>query len=113
MAGGPYCRRDSRDTGIGRGGVDRDGALGASPSELFRHVVGRGTVLSAIGIVAGLAASAAATGVLRSLLFGVEPWDPVTFLAATGLLAVVTITASWLPARRAQRTDPLVVLRAE
>lgn len=88
-------------------------ALGASPPELFRHVVAGGALLSGIGIVAGLAASAAATGVLRSLLFGVEPWDPATFLAATGLVAAVTITACCLPARRAQRTDPLVVLRTE
>jgi putative ABC transport system permease protein len=88
-------------------------ALGASPPELFRHVVAAGAALSAAGIVIGLGASALAAGALRALLFGVEPWDPVTFLLATGLVAAVTVTACWLPARRAQRTDPLVVLRTE
>jgi putative ABC transport system permease protein len=86
-------------------------ALGASPRQLFREVIGRGAVLAGMGLLAGLIASAAAAGVLRSLLFGVGPWDPVTFAVAMLVVLLVTITASWLPARRAQRTDPLEVLR--
>jgi predicted permease len=86
-------------------------ALGASPAQLFRDVVGRGAALAGLGLLAGLLASAGTVRALRSLLFGVGPWDAVTFGGAAAIVLIVTLLASWLPARRAQRTDPLAVLR--
>jgi ABC-type antimicrobial peptide transport system permease subunit len=86
-------------------------ALGASPAQLFRDVVARGATLAGLGLLAGLLASAGSVRALRSLLFGVGPWDAMTFGGAAAIVLIVTLLASWLPARRAQRTDPLAVLR--
>ena len=86
-------------------------ALGASPSRLFRDVVGRGAVLTAIGLAVGVPAAAASVGFMRSLLFGVTPWDLLTFAAAAVIVSAIALAACWIPARRAQATDPLDVLR--
>ena len=86
-------------------------ALGASPRHLFNQVVGRGSLLVAIGIAIGLPAAAFAARGMRSLLFGIAPSDPLTFLTAIFLVASVAIAACVVPARRAQATDPLDVLR--
>jgi ABC-type antimicrobial peptide transport system permease subunit len=64
-------------------------------------------------VVLGLAGAFALSGVLRSMLVGVTPADPVTFLAVAGVLAVVAIAACLLPVRRATRIDPAVALRQE
>jgi putative ABC transport system permease protein len=88
-------------------------ALGAPPSGPFRLVVGQGMRLAILGIGIGLAAALGATRYLRSVLFGVEPTDPMTLGAAIGLLGVTALAACCVPAWRASRVDPMVVLRGE
>jgi putative ABC transport system permease protein len=86
-------------------------AFGARPGDVLRKVIGEGALFAAAGLGVGLVASLAVSRLLRSQLFEVEPTDPVTFLAvASGVLAVA-LTASYLPARRAAKVDPLVALR--
>lgn len=86
-------------------------ALGARPGDVLRMVVGRGLWLTLIGIALGLAGGYAASGTLRSLLYGVEPSDPITFAAIAVLMAGIAALASYLPARRAVRVDPVSALR--
>ncbi|HEV2688235.1 MAG TPA: FtsX-like permease family protein, partial [Bryobacteraceae bacterium] len=88
-------------------------ALGAEPRDVIRLVVGEGARLTLMGIAAGVLAALGLTRLMRSLLFGVSAVDPVTFAAVALLLAVVAITASYIPARRAVRTSPLNALRCE
>jgi predicted permease len=87
-------------------------ALGASATDLqssiLRHTLG----LAALGLALGMAASRALTGVLGSLLFGVTPGDPVTFIGMGALLIAVAALAGYFPARRASRIDPMAALRA-
>lgn len=87
--------------------------LGAQPFQVFRLVTGEGLRLALLGVVIGLAASLALTRVLRSFLYGVSAIDPVTYLAVAGILLAVGLLASYLPARRATRVDPLDALRYE
>jgi putative ABC transport system permease protein len=75
--------------------------------------VGKGLKLALIGLTIGVAAALAATRVLSSLLYGVTAADPATFVGVSLLLAAVAAAASWLPARRAARVDPMVALRHE
>jgi putative ABC transport system permease protein len=88
-------------------------ALGARPSDVVRHVAGFGLALSALGIVIGMAASLAATRVIESYLFEVSATDPVTFAAVAVLIVTVAAVASGIPAWRATRIDPVVVLKGE
>ncbi len=88
-------------------------ALGAQPGNVIGLVVGQGMELAAIGIVAGLAGSAALTRVMARMLFGVSATDAATFGAVSALLAAVAFTATVIPARRATRVDPMVALREE
>jgi putative ABC transport system permease protein len=88
-------------------------ALGASPADIFRLVMGQGVRLILLGVVMGLAASFAVMRLLSSLLFGVSPSEPFTFVGVALLLAAVALLACYLPARRAMRVDPLVALRYE
>jgi putative ABC transport system permease protein len=88
-------------------------ALGAGQSNIFRLVVGQAMVLVAFSIAFGLAGAFAATRLLNSLLYGVGAWDPITFASIVLLVSAVAFLAAWLPARRAARVDPVVVLRAE
>jgi predicted permease len=88
-------------------------ALGARPANVVRMVIGQGLLLAAIGLGAGLAGSWWLTRLLSSLLFGVTPSDPVTFIAVSILLVVVAILASSIPAWRAARVDPIAALRCE
>jgi predicted permease len=88
-------------------------ALGADGSDLGRMVVAGGLRLAGVGIAVGAIAALFATGVLRSLLYDVEAWDPVTFAVTAALLAAVALFASWLPTRRVRRVDPVSVLRSE
>jgi putative ABC transport system permease protein len=88
-------------------------ALGAGPAEVLRAVLGEGLALSAAGIAIGLAAALLLTRLLARLLFGVTPTDLATFAAVAGLLVAVAAIASWLPARRAMRVDPVLALREE
>jgi predicted permease len=88
-------------------------ALGADRTDVLRLVVGHGLRLSLIGIGAGLAAALGLTRLMSSLLYGVRATDAVTFAAVSLLLAGVAIVASYLPARRAMRVDPMIALRYE
>ncbi|MET0397871.1 MAG: ABC transporter permease [Longimicrobiaceae bacterium] len=88
-------------------------ALGATAADVVRLVLRQGLVLVAVGVALGLAAAFAATRLLASFLHGVSATDPTTFLAVPLLLAAVALLASWLPARRASRVDPMTALRTE
>jgi putative ABC transport system permease protein len=88
-------------------------ALGAQRRDILRLVLWQGFKLVAFGVALGLAGATAATRALRSMLFGVSPTDPLTFVATTLLLALVALLACWFPARRSARVDPLVALRQE
>ncbi len=86
-------------------------ALGARPSDLMRLVVKDAGVLSASGVLLGLFGAWALTGLTQKLLFQVTPRDPATFAATALILSGAALIASWLPARRAGRTDPIGVLK--
>lgn len=88
-------------------------ALGAGPLQVLGMVVGNGMQLAGLGMVFGLLGSIAAARFLRSQLYGVRAWDPITFVAVTLSLAFVAFLACYFPARRATRVDPLVALRYE
>jgi putative ABC transport system permease protein len=88
-------------------------ALGADAGQVLRLVVGRGAMLALLGIVLGTGGAIVTTRVLKSFLFEITATDPVTFLGAALGLVVVALIASYLPARRATRVDPMVALRTE
>ena len=88
-------------------------ALGAERADVLRMVVGHGLRLSLIGIGAGLVAALGLTRLMSSMLYGVRPTDVVTFAAVALLLAGVAALASYVPARRATRVDPIIALRYE
>lgn len=88
-------------------------ALGASPRNILTLVVRQGMALALAGVTLGLAASFLLTGLLRSLLFGVQATDPITFVGISLLLAIITLLACYIPAQRAARIDPLISLRCE
>lgn len=88
-------------------------ALGATRQQLLGLVLGQGVRLALGGVVVGLVAALGLTRFLRGLLFGVQPTDPVVLVAAALALGAVALLASWLPARRAAKIDPMVALRYE
>jgi putative ABC transport system permease protein len=88
-------------------------ALGASPQDVRWMVVLHGMFLALIGVVLGVAGGLALTRVMQSLLYGVKPWDPITFAATAAVLSLVALFASYVPARRASRVDPMAALRYE
>jgi len=88
-------------------------ALGAKPGDVLQLVLGQGMRLTAIGVAIGLAAAFGLSRFLSSLLFGVAPSDPFTFVGVTVVLVIVSALACWIPARRAARLDPMAALRHE
>jgi predicted permease len=88
-------------------------ALGAQRMQVLRHILRQGVFLTVIGVFAGVALSLAVTHLFRALLFGVTPTDPLTFLTVGVLLSLVALAACFIPARRATKVDPIVVLRYE
>jgi len=88
-------------------------ALGAKPIDVLKLVLGQGMVLMLIGVGIGLAGALALTRVMSTLLYGVRPTDPPTFVCVSLLLGGAVLLASYIPARRATRVDPMVALRYE
>jgi putative ABC transport system permease protein len=88
-------------------------ALGALPLDVVRLVVGDGMLMAGAGVVAGLTGAIFLAPVLQKMLFAVEPRDPATFIAVGGMVVAVALLASWIPARRAARVDPMEALREE
>jgi putative ABC transport system permease protein len=88
-------------------------ALGGSRADVLGLVIGRGMVLALIGVGAGIVAAVALTRLISSLLYGIRPNDPATFAAVVFGLVGVTALASYIPARRATKFDPMVALRDE
>jgi putative ABC transport system permease protein len=99
-----YVGRRARDYGICI-------ALGEQPRRVIRQVVGRGALLVATGSAIGIAAALLVTKVLKTLLYGVQPTDPLALAAAVAVLLATGMLAAFVPARRASLTDPAMVLR--
>jgi ABC-type antimicrobial peptide transport system permease subunit len=87
-------------------------ALGAQRVDVVRLILSEGGRLAAVGIVVGVGGSLLLTRLLRSLVFGVSVTDPVAYTAVIALLIVVALIASYIPALRAARVDPIAVIRA-
>jgi putative ABC transport system permease protein len=88
-------------------------ALGAEPGSIIRMVVASGARMVITGAAAGLAAALALSGLLKSLLFGIGPRDPLTFIVAPAIFVAVALVAAYVPARRAARVSPMEALRTE
>jgi ABC-type antimicrobial peptide transport system permease subunit len=88
-------------------------ALGAQRSNVLRMILANGISLATVGVVIGMVVALAAAPLMRSLLNGVSPRDPLTFVAIALILLTATFVASWIPAHRATRVDPNVALRCE
>jgi len=99
-------RQGSREIGIRM-------SLGATQTGILRLIVGRGLRLAALGVGIGLLGAFLLTGLLKSILFGIPTTDPWTFAGITALLVTVALAASYIPARRAARIDPMLTLRNE
>jgi putative ABC transport system permease protein len=87
--------------------------MGAQPQDVFRIIVGEGLRLALLGVGVGLVTALALTRLLRSFLFGISAYDPITFIGVSLILTIVAVAACYFPARRATLVDPLVALRYE
>jgi putative ABC transport system permease protein len=88
-------------------------AIGATSSNMIGLIVGQAVRLAAIGVAIGLVGAVALTRVIRALLFNTDPLDGLTFVASAGVLLLIAVLSSYLPARRALRIDPIIALRAD
>jgi len=88
-------------------------SLGAGTGDVLRMIVGQGMRLVVIGVAAGIAAAIGLTRFLTGLLFGIKPTDPVTYITVAALLSAVAFIATYIPARRATKVDPIIALRYE
>jgi ABC-type antimicrobial peptide transport system permease subunit len=88
-------------------------AIGADAAEVRRSVLAQGLGLAAVGVAAGAAVSLGLGQLIRGLLHGVSPYDPVTFAVVPAVLLGVALAASWIPAHRATRISPILALKSE
>jgi ABC-type antimicrobial peptide transport system permease subunit len=88
-------------------------SLGAARYDVLKLLLGWALSVVALGVITGIVGSVAITRVLSGFLFGIKPMDPITFLAVLLLLATVALLASYIPARRATKVDPMIALRYE
>jgi predicted permease len=88
-------------------------ALGASAAQVRGMVVRQGAMLAGLGVAVGLASAFGLSRLIASFLYGVQAWDPLVFIAAPAVLAMVALAAAWIPARRASDVDPMQALRYE
>jgi putative ABC transport system permease protein len=86
-------------------------ALGARRDDILKLFLRKGVALAGVGIVAGVVVSASTASMMASLLYGVRPHDPAVFLIVPLLLLAVAVLASYIPARRATKVDPMIALR--
>ena len=96
-----------------RGEIGIRMALGAEPGRVRRMLLAEAALLVGIGVAAGLGAALAATRLVASLLYGLQPDDPLTLFLSTAVLASVGVLAAYWPALRASRMDPVAALREE
>ena len=88
-------------------------ALGAQPAQVRRMILGESAWMAAVGIAAGVAVALPLTRLVKSMLYGIEPWDPGTLVGGVLILMAVALAAGWIPARRAARVQPMDALRHE
>jgi predicted permease len=88
-------------------------ALGARPGRVLWMVLGEATWVVLIGVVAGIGAALMLARAIAAMLYGLKPWDPVTFVMSSVLLILAALGSSWIPARRAARAEPMTTLRHE
>jgi len=88
-------------------------SLGADAGQVQRMILGEGSAVLALGLGLGVAGALAAAGMIRGLLFGIAPHDPVTFIAVGMTMAAIGVVACWIPALRAARIDPAITMRSE
>ena len=88
-------------------------ALGASPATVVRLIIGQGMRVVGVGVIAGLAGALLATRLMTSVVYGVRVTDPLTYVAVAALLTGVAVLATYIPARRATRIDPLIAMRSD
>ena len=88
-------------------------ALGAQPGQVRGMILGESTWLAGVGIVVGVIAALGLTRLVKSMLYGIQPWDPATMIGGVLILLAVALAASWIPARRAAGVQPMVALRHE
>ena len=88
-------------------------ALGASPATVVRLIIGQGMRVVGAGVITGLAGALLATRLMTSVVYGVRVTDPLTYVGVAALLTGVAMLASYIPARRATRIDPLIAMRSD
>ena len=88
-------------------------ALGAQPGQVRGMILGESGWLAGVGVVVGVGAALGLARLVKTMLYGIQSWDPMTLIGGVSILLVVALAASWIPARRAARVQPMEALRHE